>query len=102
MKGVQDLRARDVMIKKPLVLSPERRLLDAVRMLVDQRVPGAPVVDERGSLVETIVLLRPKGLQHFTVSGHAAAVCFAHERFEPETAEKRVCSTEQSLAPRAS
>ena len=50
MKGVRDLQARDVMIKKPLVFSPERRLLDAVRMLVDQRVPGAPVVDERGSL----------------------------------------------------
>ena len=51
MKGVQDLRASDIMVKKPLVFKPERRLLDAVRVLIDQRIPGAPVVDDRGSLV---------------------------------------------------
>jgi CBS domain-containing protein len=49
--SLRDLRARDIMVKKPLAFKPDRPLLDAVRVLIDQRIPGAPVVDDHGNLV---------------------------------------------------
>lgn len=49
--SLKNLRARDIMVDKPLVFKPDRPLLDAVRVLIDQRVPGAPVVDDHGNLV---------------------------------------------------
>lgn len=39
------------MVTKPVVFTRETDLLDAVRILVDWRISGAPVVDERGNLV---------------------------------------------------
>lgn len=39
------------MVVNPVVLAPDTDLLDAVRVLVDRRISGAPVVDERGNLV---------------------------------------------------
>ena len=48
---IKEMRVRDFMLTKPVVFTPEMDLLDAVRILVDRRVSGAPVVDERGNLV---------------------------------------------------
>lgn len=48
---VKEMRARDFMIAKPVVFTRNTALLDAVRILVDRRISGAPVVDERGNLV---------------------------------------------------
>jgi len=42
------------MINKPVVFTRDTDLLDAVRILVDRRISGAPVVDERGNLVGVI------------------------------------------------
>ncbi|RLB44032.1 MAG: CBS domain-containing protein, partial [Deltaproteobacteria bacterium] len=39
------------MVTKPVVFTRETGLLDAVRVLVDRHISGAPVVDERGNLV---------------------------------------------------
>ena len=39
------------MTVKPVVFTRDTRLLDAVSVLVDKRISGAPVVDERGNLV---------------------------------------------------
>jgi len=39
------------MVPKPVVFTRDTDLLDAVRILVDKRISGAPVVDERGNLV---------------------------------------------------
>ncbi|MBW1832080.1 MAG: CBS domain-containing protein [Deltaproteobacteria bacterium] len=39
------------MVTKPVVFTRETDLLDAVRVLVDRHISGAPVVDERGNLV---------------------------------------------------
>jgi CBS domain-containing protein len=39
------------MVTKPVVFTRGMDLLDAVRILVDKRISGAPVVDERGNLV---------------------------------------------------
>ena len=51
MNPVRDISVRDFMVPNPLVFTPDTDLMDAVRMLVDRRISGAPVVDERGNLV---------------------------------------------------
>ena len=65
---LRNLRARDIMVKKPLVFKPDRRLLDAVRVLIDQRIPGAPVVDDQGNLVG--VLTERAFLEAVVVAGY--------------------------------
>lgn len=66
----KDLRAKDIMVSKPLAFHPDRRLLDAVRVLIDQRIPGAPVVDEQGNLVG--VLTERAFLEAVVVAGYHA------------------------------
>jgi CBS domain-containing protein len=51
MTPVKEIRARDFMVIKPVVFTRDTDLLDAVRILVDRRISGAPVVDGRGNLV---------------------------------------------------
>ncbi|TNF59596.1 MAG: CBS domain-containing protein [Deltaproteobacteria bacterium] len=51
MTPVKEMRIRDFMVSKPVVFTSDTDLLDAVRVLVDRRISGAPVVDERGNLV---------------------------------------------------
>lgn len=51
MSPVKELRVRDFMVPKPVVFTRDMGLLDAVSVLVDKRISGAPVVDERGNLV---------------------------------------------------
>lgn len=45
------LRARDVMTRELVTLSPELDVLAAMRLLLEHRISGAPVVDARGNLV---------------------------------------------------
>lgn len=51
MSSFKALRVRDFMTANPVVFSRDTRLLDAVYTLVDKRISGAPVVDDRGNLV---------------------------------------------------
>lgn len=51
MTPVKEMRVRDFMVTKPVLLKRDTDLLDAVRMLVDRRISGAPVVDDRGNLI---------------------------------------------------
>jgi CBS domain-containing protein len=51
MTLIKEMRVRDFMLRKPVVFTRDTDLLDAVRILVDERISGAPVVDERGNLV---------------------------------------------------
>jgi CBS domain-containing protein len=51
MTPVKEMRIRDFMVSKPVVFTSDTDLLDAVRVLVDRRISGAPVVDARGNLV---------------------------------------------------
>jgi CBS domain-containing protein len=51
MTLIKEMRVRDFMVVKPVVFRRGTDLLDAVRILVDKRISGAPVVDERGNLV---------------------------------------------------
>lgn len=42
---------RDYMVRQPTTLRPETELMQAVHILVENRISGAPVVAEDGSLV---------------------------------------------------
>jgi len=43
--------AQDYMTRSVVTLAPEMNLLDAVEVLLDRRISGAPVVDSTGNLV---------------------------------------------------
>ena len=51
MTSVSKMRVRDSMVSKPVLFTRDMDLLDAVSVLVYRRISGAPVVDERGSLI---------------------------------------------------
>jgi CBS domain-containing protein len=51
MNPIKEVRVRDFMMTKPIIFSSDTDLLDAIRVLVDRRISGAPVVDARGNLV---------------------------------------------------
>ncbi|MGB8328588.1 MAG: CBS domain-containing protein [Polyangiales bacterium] len=51
MTPVKAIRVRDFMVTKPVVFTRDTDLLDAIRILLDRRISGAPVVDERGNLI---------------------------------------------------
>jgi len=44
------LKAKDIMTKEPLTLSPETEISKAAAMLLERRINGAPVVDADGRL----------------------------------------------------
>jgi CBS domain-containing protein len=44
-------RARDVMTREVVTLSPEQDVISAMRLLLERGISGAPVVDARGNLV---------------------------------------------------
>lgn len=44
------LTARDAMTTKLITMSPDMRLLDAIRRLLKNRISGAPVIEEDGHL----------------------------------------------------
>ena len=51
MSSSKKLRVRDLMVIKPVLFTRDMDLLDAVSLLVDRRISGAPVVDDRGNLI---------------------------------------------------
>jgi CBS domain-containing protein len=48
---VSRLCARDVMTRELVTLSPDTDVLVAMRLLLEHRISGAPVIDARGNLV---------------------------------------------------
>ena len=45
------MRAADVMTPDPVCISPDASINDAIRLLLERKFSGLPVVDARGSLV---------------------------------------------------
>jgi CBS domain-containing protein len=45
------MKVRDCMTANPVVFTGDTPLLDAVHTLVQKRISGAPVVDQRGNLI---------------------------------------------------
>jgi CBS domain-containing protein len=59
--------AADVMQRSVVALSPEASLIDAHRVLVEEEIHGAPVVDEMGTVVGVVTstdLLRAVAQEH--------------------------------------
>ena len=51
MTNKKPILARDYMTKAVVTLFPDMNLLDAVHLLLERRISGAPVVDSHGNLV---------------------------------------------------
>ena len=51
MNAISKLLVRDFMTPQLLTLTAEMELLDAIALLVEKRVSGAPVLDAQGNLV---------------------------------------------------
>ena len=45
------LKAKDIMAREIITISPEAKTLDAARILLERRINGLPVVDADGRLV---------------------------------------------------
>lgn len=45
------LRARDIMTREPITVSPETEIGEAAKLLLDKKLNGVPVVDKSGKLV---------------------------------------------------
>ena len=45
------IRAQDIMVKDVLTVTPETSIQDAVKLLLDRRINGVPVVDRKDKLV---------------------------------------------------
>ncbi len=50
------MKVRDVMNKNPVLLKPNMSLRDASRILIENRISGAPVVDQNEKLIGFIML----------------------------------------------
>ena len=51
MNRVTALRARDFMTPHLVTLRPDMELMDAIKLLLEKQISGAPVVDAQGNLV---------------------------------------------------
>jgi CBS-domain-containing membrane protein len=45
------LKAKDIMTKEPITVSPETEIAHATKLLLENRINGVPVIDEAGKLV---------------------------------------------------
>lgn len=48
------MKAKDIMTKDVITVTPETTIDEVARLFVEQRISGAPVVDERGKLIGVI------------------------------------------------
>jgi CBS domain-containing protein len=63
------LRAKQVMTSKVITIGPEATLAEAIRVLLDQKISGMPVVDAAGRLVG---IISEKDMLNFAFSGNLA------------------------------
>ncbi len=45
------LKAKDIMTKEPITVSPETEIAHATKLLLENRINGVPVIDETGKLL---------------------------------------------------
>jgi CBS domain-containing protein len=93
MTSVKEIRVRDFMVPKPVVFTRDTDLLDAVCVLIDRRISGAPVVDERGNLVG--VLTERDFLRAVLVAGYHGEISGRVEDYM--TTEVRAVNADDSL-----
>src|SRR5512138_2354348 len=79
------MKAADVMTRQVITVAPDASVLQAARLMLQNRISGLPVVDERGQLVGVVTegdflrraetgteRHRPSWLQFFMSSGRLA------------------------------
>jgi len=47
----RNLKAREIMNPNPVTVSPNNSLVEAIKLLIDRRISGLPVIDEERRLV---------------------------------------------------
>ena len=48
---IKSVKVRDYMVANPITVTPEMEIVQAIQVLIDNRISGVPVVDLRGQLV---------------------------------------------------
>ncbi len=48
---LKDITVKDYMVENPVTFTADMEILQAIHALVEQRISGAPVIDERGDLI---------------------------------------------------
>ena len=51
---MKELQARDVMSGEVIAVSPKAAIIDAAKLMLDNRISGLPVIDDRGRLVGVV------------------------------------------------
>lgn len=52
--GVSDLKAGDIMSRKPVTIPPDYTIEEAAEVIVERHIPGCPVLDQDGRVVGVI------------------------------------------------
>lgn len=60
-------KAKDVMVKDVITISPDSSLEDAIKILIDKKISGMPVVDAGGQIVG---IISEKDILNFVFSGN--------------------------------
>lgn len=85
----RDTPVREIMTTDVVTFHPDDRVEEAMRLMVDRNVDGAPVVDEQGNLVGMLSnsdLIVQESELHFptVLSFLGATVEFGHKHFEED------------------
>jgi len=62
------LKARDIMTKEVITISPDKTLDEAIRTLVDNKISGMPVCDDKKRVLG---IISEKDILNFVFSGNA-------------------------------
>ena len=60
-------KAKDVMTKKVITISPDATLSDTIKLLLEKKISGMPVVDSKGKMIG---IISEKDILNFAFSGN--------------------------------
>ncbi len=99
------LKARDIMTKDPVVVSPQTKINEAAAILLENRFNGLPVVDETGNLVGIIsqddLIFQQKKIpvpSFFTVLDGTISL-FSEKKIQREVEKIAATTVEEAMTP---
>ena len=99
------LKARDIMTKDPVVVSPQTKINEAAAILLENRFNGLPVVDEIGKLVGIIsqddLIFQQKKIpvpSFFTVLDGTISL-FSEKKIQREVEKIAATTVEEAMTP---
>jgi len=99
------LKARDIMTKDPVVVSPQTKINEAAAILLENRFNGLPVVDEKGNLVGIIsqddLIFQQKKIpvpSFFTVLDSTISL-FSEKKIQREVEKIAATTVEEAMTP---